>query len=73
MAEKKFSKGSEEWIMFQDFWRLCQMVWIPEDSDEYWEKTVDMVENFVDKYHNDFAKALGLALIYELERRNKEK
>lgn len=72
MAEKRFSEGTEERLMFQDFWKLCQTVWIPEDTDEYWEKAVDMAEAFVNKYQSNFAKALAFALIHELERRSRE-
>lgn len=35
MAAKKIVSGSEEFQMFQDFWKVCQEFWIAEDSDEY--------------------------------------
>lgn len=72
MAEKKFPKGSEEWIMFMDFWALCQKHWIPEDNDSYWEQVVEDTESFVNKYGTNFAKRLGLALIDDLERRSRK-
>lgn len=72
MASVEFRKGSEEWEMFQEYWKLCQEVWKPEDSDTYWEETIDMVDAFYKKYNTEFAKALSLVLINELERKYKE-
>ena len=40
MAAVKFSKGSEEWMMFTDFWKLCQKHWEVELTDEYWEQLI---------------------------------
>lgn len=40
MASVKFSKGSEEWMMFTDFWQLCQKNWEVELTDEYWEQLI---------------------------------
>lgn len=40
MASKKFAKGSDEWMMFMDFWNLCQKFWISEDTDEYYEQLI---------------------------------
>ena len=40
MSSVKFSKGSEEWMMFTDFWQLCQKHWEVELTDEYWEQLI---------------------------------
>ena len=40
MAEKRITKGSEEWMMFTDFWQLCQKHWEVELTDEYWEQLI---------------------------------
>ena len=40
MAEKRIAKGSEEWMMFTDFWQLCQKHWEVELADEYWEQLI---------------------------------
>ena len=40
MSAVKFSKGSEEWMMFTDFWQLCQKHWEVELTDEYWEQLI---------------------------------
>lgn len=58
MAEQKFPKGSVEWDMFQQFWRLCQKYWIVEDAEEYWDALVKDASDFMDKYDTFFARQL---------------
>ena len=63
MAEVKFSKGSEEWLMFMDYWNLCQKCWEVENSDKYWQDLIGAIDYFVDKYKSiPLAEQLGLAL-----------
>jgi sulfur relay (sulfurtransferase) DsrC/TusE family protein len=50
MSAVKFNKGSEEWMMFTDFWQLCQKHWEVELTDEYWEKLIDDANTFYEKY-----------------------
>lgn len=50
MSEKRITKGSEEWMMFTDFWQLCQKHWKVELTDEYWEKLIDDANTFYEKY-----------------------
>ena len=69
MAEKKFIKGSEEWMLLWEFCILCQSIWVPEGTDEYWEDAFGRGEAFVEKYKTDFAKGLFLALWNEIVRR----
>lgn len=73
MAGVKFSKGSEEWQMFMDYWALCQKYWEPEDEDAYWTSLAKETNDFYKKHGTDFAKALGLALLNEAEGRWKTK
>lgn len=66
--EKRFVKGSEEWVIFQDFYKLCQKVWIIEDSDKYWNHVKEEIDNFWQKYKDDiFAKHLGFSILNTLE------
>ena len=68
MASKKFNKGSEEWIMFTDFWNLCQKYWIVEDSDAYWESVIRSANDFQKKYnHILLSRRLALAFVDALE------
>ena len=68
MASKKFNKGSEEWMMFTDFWNLCQKYWIVEDTDEYWESVISSTNEFYEKYnHILLSRRLALAFIDAME------
>lgn len=68
MASKKFNKGSEEWMMFTDFWNLCQKYWIVEGSDEYWESVIRSANDFQKKYnHILLSRRLALAFVDALE------
>lgn len=63
MPSVKFVKGSEEWLMFQDFYNLVQSVYEPVDSREYWDELFDKVTKFVAKYNNHgLACELGYAI-----------
>ncbi len=75
MASKKLEKGSAEWNMFGDFWKLCQKHWIPEDNDEYVQAMLDDVSKFNKKYretNEEFALQLSLACIFALQERAKK-
>ena len=71
--EKKFAKGSEEWLMFMDYWALCQKYWEPDDNDDYWESVVKETDVFYRKYNSEFAKSLALTLVNELERKSRSR
>ena len=64
MASVKFQKGSEEWMMFQDYYKLVQKYYIPEDTDEYWEEVVKEVDIFVKKYQANVPLARNIALAF---------
>lgn len=73
MAVKKFLKGSEEWMMFMDFWKLCQDYWEPEESQEYWENASESIMSFGRKYESMiFARIIALALMDYLEAKAKQ-
>lgn len=69
--EKKFAKGSSEWMMFMDYWALCQKYWEPDDNDDYWESVVKETDVFYRKYNSEFSKSLALTLVNELERKSR--
>ena len=75
MAEVKFSKGSEEFVLFGQFYQLCQKHWKPEENQKYWDDLKESVDKFYkDNGCTDEAKHLGMALIYYLEEKyGKEK
>lgn len=70
MAEQKFTKGSEEWVMFNDFWKMCQSFWMPEENDTYWQKLHDAAQEF--GKHSRFARFLALGFISEMEQKLKD-
>lgn len=73
MAAVKFQKGSEEFMMFQDFWNLCQKFWIPEDDDSYWEALVNEINIFLQKYQFlHIAKELAMSFSIAQDKKLKE-
>lgn len=50
MGSVKLLKGSEEFEMFQDYWKMMQSVWSVENTKEYWEKVVEDTDRFYRKY-----------------------
>lgn len=71
MGKVKLLKGSEEFEMFQDFWKLLQENWQIEDNDAYWQKVIADSGAFYNRYETPFAKELSIAYMSELERRAK--
>ena len=66
--EKKFAKGSSEWMMFMDYWALCQKYWKPEKTDEWWDEVIREIDNFARKYGSTvFVRGLCMSLINKLE------
>ena len=65
--EKQFQKGTEEFMMFADFYELCKRFWIPEDTEEYWEALVNESQKFSRKYGSVYARHFAMALIRALE------
>lgn len=72
MASVKFIKGSEEWLLFTEYWDLCQELWNADQTDEYWECAIHKADAFYKRHNTQFARSLVNALMDELERRSKE-
>ena len=74
MAAVKFDKGSEEWMMFMDFWKLCQKHWEPEDNDRYWDNLIKDCDDFFKKYKEiPMSRNLACALSESLEKEYKKR
>lgn len=72
MASEKFEKGSEEWMMFLDFWNLCQKYWLVENTDEYWDSLVNSTREFYEKYKNiHLSENLAIALLNSQDEKSK--
>lgn len=71
MSAIKLQKGTEEFEMFRDYWKMLEENWGVEDSEAYWNKVIEDTDAFYRKYETEFSKELALALINELERKAK--
>lgn len=72
MASVRFEKGSEEWLMFQDYWKLCQKYWDVENSDEYWDELIKESEEFLKKYESiPLARKISMAFLDTQEEKYK--
>lgn len=70
--EKRFGKGSEEFVMFTDYWNFVQKYYIPEPQDEWWDELVREADKLADKYGKSyFIRDLIVAHINDVERRSK--
>ena len=68
MAEIKFQKGSEEWLMFQDYYKIIQKYYIPESNDSYWDSVVEEMEGFCKKYNQvPLARKIAMAFLKTME------
>ena len=54
MGRVRLLKGSEEFEMFQDFWKLLQDHWEVEKTDEYWQKVIAESDSFYRNYQKEF-------------------
>lgn len=63
MAEVKFNKGSVEWQMFTEFWKICQKYWEVEETDDYWKALHDDAIAFGKKYDTEFAENIMIAFM----------
>ena len=72
MSAIKLQKGTEEFEMFRDYWKMLEENWGVEDSEAYWNKVIEDTDAFYGKYETEFSKELALALINELERKTKD-
>ena len=72
MASKIFEKGSKEWMFFQDFWKLSQSVWIPENNDDYYENALRSVTEFDRKYDTFYSHRFSAALLATITDFSKE-
>lgn len=73
MGSVKFQKGSEEWMMFMEYWALCQKYWIPEKEDAWWDEVLKEIDNFSKKYGSTvFVRGLCMALVNHLEVKHME-
>lgn len=71
MSKIELKKGTEEFEMFRDYWKMLEENWSVEDTEIYWNKVIEDTKAFYGRYKTEFSKELALALINELERKAK--
>lgn len=71
MSAVKLQKGTEEFEMFRDYWKMLEENWGVEDAEAYWNRVIESTNAFYRKYETEFSKELAIALINELERKAK--
>ena len=64
-------KGTEEFEMFRDYWKMLEENWGVEDTEIYWNKVIEDTKAFYGRYQTEFSKELAPTLINELERKAK--
>ena len=62
MAWAKLGKDTEEFKMFQEYWRIVQQYWVVEADKPYWEALDEDIGKFTEKYNNELA--LGIACAF---------
>lgn len=50
--KQKFEKGSPEWQMFADFYRISENYWIAETADAYWDELIRELNRFCMTYNH---------------------
>lgn len=53
-------RGTEEFELFGDYFKICKKYWQVESTDEYWEHLIDDCNEFCEKY-KDYALAREIA------------
>lgn len=65
--KKKIEKGTEEFVMFSDFYKIIQDYYIVENSDKFFEEVKEKMDEFHKKYQNiPIAKHLAIAILDNL-------
>lgn len=64
-------KGTEEWMMFGEYFNLCKKYWQVNTTDEYWDALITDSNNFADKYKFPLATKLVFAFLEAQESRLK--
>lgn len=63
-----YEKDNIGFKMFQDFLEVIKKYYIPEETDEYWEKVIADMDKFAKKYENvPLARKITMAFIQALE------
>ena len=67
---KRLDKTTKEFDMFQEYWKIIQRFYTPEETDEYWAELNKTLNGFSEKY-GKFAYDLAIAFLDEQDRKIK--
>lgn len=71
--KKVIKKTDEEFAILQEFWKILQDFYEPEDTDEYWDKLLNNTIKFErDHPHNLLCEQLILLILNYLEKKFKQ-
>lgn len=71
--KKTIKKTDEEFAILQEFWKILQDFYEPEDTDEYWDKLLATTIKFErEHYDNELCRELILLILNYLERKFKK-
>ncbi len=77
MASKKFEKGSEEWMFFNDYYKFRQKYYEADDGEEWFAGMMKAGESLIEKYAQTSIAKYVQSLIFshfeDVERRWKSK
>ena len=72
---KKLDKTTKEFAMMQEFWKIWQEFFEPEDNEEYWDGLIKATSDFTKKFDRNLtgntASYLMLAVLTDIENRYK--
>lgn len=72
MANVKLGRDTEEFKMFQEYWRIVQEYWKVENDGAYWEALDEAIGRFTEKFNNELALGLAQAFFEAQEKKFKE-
>ena len=71
--KKQIKKTDEEFAILQEFWKILQDFYEPEDTDEYWNKLLDNTVKFEREHPNNLlCEQLILMILNYLEKKFKK-
>lgn len=66
-------RGTEEFELFGDYFKICKKYWQVESTDEYWENLIDDCNEFCEKYKDyKLAREIARAFCNAQEKNLKE-
>lgn len=65
-------KDTIEFSIYRDVWNFHKKFYTPYDREDYWQAVIEESSQISKKYNNEFATALILDVLSELERKAKE-